>query len=302
MQEVKIKEEFKNLIPPLQAEERRELEQSIKDFGVRDKLITWHGIIVDGHNRYEICQKYDIPFQVTEMEFKDEDEAKEWIMRNQLARRNLTDLMRIRIADRLRESIAARARAKQLSELKQNTVSPIWEKRQAEKGREQICPTMKKAERVETAQEIADLAGVGKSTVYRYQAVENKAPEPIKQAMQNEEISINKAYEYTRDVIKLPAAERAERAQKLIDREQKQIDEDDEEFNRECKVHKVIEDMLSKIIQHYDYITEDNVEIFIRYSITCSIGKLIEKVDIATGYLNKLRDILESKNKIRRIK
>lgn len=154
MQEVKIKEEFKNLIPPLQAEERRELEQSIKDFGVRDKLITWHGIIVDGHNRYEICQKYDIPFQVTEMEFKDEDEAKEWIMRNQLARRNLTDLMRIRIADRLRESIAARARAKQLSELKQNTVSPIWEKRQAEKDREQLSPMLEKAEIAVTFKEV----------------------------------------------------------------------------------------------------------------------------------------------------
>lgn len=288
MQELKIKEEFKNLIPPLQAEERRELEQSIKDFGVRDKLITWRGIIVDGHNRYEICQKYDIPFQVTEIEFKDEDEAKEWIMRNQLARRNLTDLMRIRIADRLRESITAKAKLNLKTSTGGTSPRPL--------------ANLPKVEPVNTRQEIANLAGVGSRTVGMYQSVERKAPEPIKQAMQNEEISINKAYEYTRDVIKLPAAERAERAQKLIDREQKQIDEDDEEFNRECKVHKVIEDMLSKIIQHYDYITEDNVEIFIRYSITCSIGKLIEKVDIATGYLNKLRDILESKNKIRRIK
>ena len=46
--------------------------------------------IVDGHNRYEICAKHNIPYRVLEKSFADRDEAILWVIDNQLGRRNLT--------------------------------------------------------------------------------------------------------------------------------------------------------------------------------------------------------------------
>jgi len=89
--QIKIDIEFKTLIPPLLQEERAGLEQSLLKDGCRDALVTWQGIIIDGHNRYEICTKNNIPFRTTELEFESRDDVIEWIYQNQLARRNLTD-------------------------------------------------------------------------------------------------------------------------------------------------------------------------------------------------------------------
>lgn len=88
-----IDPEFKTLIPPLLPVERAGLEASILDEGCRDALVVWRGrnILVDGHNRYEICTKHGISFEIVEIELAGRDEAIDWIYQNQLARRNLTD-------------------------------------------------------------------------------------------------------------------------------------------------------------------------------------------------------------------
>jgi hypothetical protein len=49
---LEIKEEFKKLIPPLTTEEFKQLEQNCLDEGIREKIITWDGFIIDGHNRF----------------------------------------------------------------------------------------------------------------------------------------------------------------------------------------------------------------------------------------------------------
>lgn len=84
-----IDAEFKALIPPLSEEERSLLEESIVAEGCRDPIVTWGGIIVDGHNRYEICSEYEVPFATVEKAFESREAVKEWMLRNQLARRNL---------------------------------------------------------------------------------------------------------------------------------------------------------------------------------------------------------------------
>ena len=83
---------FKNLIPPLSPDEYARLEQSIIEEGCRDPLVIWKGnaIILDGHNRYEICTRHGLPFKITEMEFESRQDIIAWIIGNQLARRNLT--------------------------------------------------------------------------------------------------------------------------------------------------------------------------------------------------------------------
>jgi len=95
--EISILEQFECLLPKLTKDERNALEESLRKEGCRDPIVTWHNTIIDGHNRYSICTKYDIPFKVKKMdEFSDEDAVKTWIINNQLSRRNLTDEQRER--------------------------------------------------------------------------------------------------------------------------------------------------------------------------------------------------------------
>ena len=86
-----IDAEFKSLIPPLSLEERLQLEENLLREGCRDPLVVWreNNILLDGHNRYEICTHHDIPFCTERIELKDREAAKEWLIRNQLGRRNL---------------------------------------------------------------------------------------------------------------------------------------------------------------------------------------------------------------------
>ena len=52
---IKINEKFKSIIPPLSKEEYEGLEQSIITEGCRDAICLWNDTIIDGHNRYDIC-------------------------------------------------------------------------------------------------------------------------------------------------------------------------------------------------------------------------------------------------------
>jgi SAM-dependent methyltransferase len=60
--------EFQAIIPPLQPEESAALEASIKQHGCRDPLIIWagHDVIIDGHNRHEICTRLGLPYTTWE--------------------------------------------------------------------------------------------------------------------------------------------------------------------------------------------------------------------------------------------
>ena len=96
----KITAEFKDLIPPLSPEEYAQLEENILTHGCRDPITLWRGKIIDGHNRYAICTKHEIPFETAELRLPSKDAVKLWILDNQLGRRNLTDAMRIELATR----------------------------------------------------------------------------------------------------------------------------------------------------------------------------------------------------------
>lgn len=84
-----IDPEFHALIPPLSEDERIQLEANIKAEGCRDALIAWNGILLDGHNRFEICERLKLPYKMTTIELPNREAAADWIDRNQLGRRNL---------------------------------------------------------------------------------------------------------------------------------------------------------------------------------------------------------------------
>ena len=87
---VTIDSEFMGLIPPLTPEEYNGLEQSILAEGCRDAIVLWGDVIVDGHNRYEICTTHNIPFKTVQKEFASRDDAMLWMIDLQRGRRNLS--------------------------------------------------------------------------------------------------------------------------------------------------------------------------------------------------------------------
>ena len=67
LRKLKIDDEFRHLIRPLRQREYAQLEQNILSDGCRDPIVVWNGVIVDGHNRYEICMCHGVPFATKEM-------------------------------------------------------------------------------------------------------------------------------------------------------------------------------------------------------------------------------------------
>lgn len=91
MKQLKIEPKFRDLCRKLTDEERDKLHIDIADKGVLSPIIVWEGrdIIVDGHNRYDYCQKTGTHFDVQEVFYRDEDAVIRHILRMQLGRRNL---------------------------------------------------------------------------------------------------------------------------------------------------------------------------------------------------------------------
>jgi len=84
-----LTKERKSLLPALDKATYALLEANILQYGCRDPLILWNGILIDGYNRYEICMKYEIPFKTADMQFASRDWALIWIVATQISRRNL---------------------------------------------------------------------------------------------------------------------------------------------------------------------------------------------------------------------
>ena len=93
---LKVDPEFQNKIPPLTEEEFRQLEENIMDAGeVYEPITVWNDTIIDGHNRYKIVLMHPgIRWRVREARFEDKWGAFDWMYKNQLGRRNLTEEQR----------------------------------------------------------------------------------------------------------------------------------------------------------------------------------------------------------------
>ena len=110
-----IDPEFHALIPPPSEDERIQLEANIRAEGCRDALVIWDGIILDGHNRFEICERLKMEYRTKAIELKDRAAAVEWIIRNQFGRRNLSAYQRAELALKLEPIIAAKAKDRMLA-------------------------------------------------------------------------------------------------------------------------------------------------------------------------------------------
>ena len=159
MKLLKIDEEFKNLLPPLADDERSELENDIKKHGVLSPIITWNGFIIDGHNRYEICQRNGIEIPATkELEFDNRSDVLSWIISHQTGRRNLTKSQLVKAYSHVEEQLRKEAKIRKEANLKQNSDGVKFDP--SEKGR--------------TAETVAKKIGVSKNTYKAMKQIVNE--------------------------------------------------------------------------------------------------------------------------------
>ena len=170
-----IKDEFKKLIPPLAIEEFNQLEKNIIADGCRDPLLTWNGILIDGHNRYEICTKHGLKFSVVEKDFTNENHAKEWMINNQFGRRNLSNYQRSVLALELESVFSDRAKEQQGL-------------------RNDIIQISEESKPIVAIKEVAKIANVSHDTIAKVKKIQSTATPEVKAQLNNGEISINEAY------------------------------------------------------------------------------------------------------------
>lgn len=186
---MKIDAEFQSLIPPLTFEEKKMLEESILSEGCRDAIVVWNDTIIDGHNRYEICTKHNIPFEIVNRDFDSRNDAIEWIIKNQFGRRNLPLHERARLALRLKSVITEKAKSnKQEAANKMNLI--VGNNVSAE-----ICENVSP---IDTREELAKAAGVSHDTIAKVEKIEKEAPAPVISASRRNDISVNTAYQVTK--------------------------------------------------------------------------------------------------------
>jgi N6-adenosine-specific RNA methylase IME4 len=175
---MKILQELESLIPPLSNEEFKQLERNILEEGIREPLITWNGILIDGHNRYRIAQEHDMNYETLEKEFENINRVKEWMIHNQFGRRNLSNYQRSVLALHLDSVFKERAKEKmKLSEGKGI----------------QKSEDLKEPEFI-VMKEIGKVANVSHDTIAKVKKIEANATPEVKARLNTGTMSINEAY------------------------------------------------------------------------------------------------------------
>ena len=181
MSDLILDNEFKEFLPPLADEKFKQLEENILRDGIQDALKVWQGILIDGHNRYEIAKRHGLEFTTVEMQFNSRDDVKLWIVNNQFGRRDLTPYERSLLALKIKPVIAKKAKEKQIR-----------------KPAESVLQKSAEQKPIDTRQELAKLAGVSHDTIAKVETIEQQAPLEIKQAVRaGSRIWKRKGYRWT---------------------------------------------------------------------------------------------------------
>lgn len=181
---MKIKKEFKELIPRLTADEFSSLETNCLLHGIRESILVWDDTIIDGHNRYEIAQKHDLPFTIKTIDFENEEQAKIFIIDLQLSRRNITEFVKIELAQTKKQILL------EIGKEKQTEAGKLY----GEKHSQELLSIIDKTSGHNTQKEIAKDLNISTGKLAQAEIIIKKAPEEIKDKVRTGEISINQAY------------------------------------------------------------------------------------------------------------
>ena len=206
--EIRVDEGLRAYIDPLTEDEHAALERSLLAEGCRDALVLWGDLLVDGHNRYAICVKHDIPFKtIQHPHFKSIEDVHLWMIENHLGRRSVSDFQRGVLALRKKEILLARtgpedgaategaASEGSPSEGSPPDDSPPWDEdapgTSAAPMRGHANPDWKPA--VPSRQALARAARISSNTLGQIEKIQKSAAPELVRAVKEGAISINAA-------------------------------------------------------------------------------------------------------------
>ncbi len=179
---ITINDTLRAYIDPLTEDEHAALERSLLAEGCRDALVLWGDVLVDGHNRYGICQKHGIPFKTVQNEsFRSMDDVYLWMIDNHLGRRSVSDFQRGVLALRKKEILSARAPKPQAEPSPEQPVA------------ETEAPVKVEAEPAVTREALARAARVSSTTLGQIEKIQKTAAPELVDAVKAGVISINAA-------------------------------------------------------------------------------------------------------------
>ena len=246
--------ELAELLPPLSGEQLAALEKDILQIVCYAPIIVNEDlVVVDGHNRQQICTRHGLPYKMAVFAFDDLLEAKQWALDTQKGRRNLDTWELGKIALKLRPEIEARAKANQQT----------YHGNQYESGPSATLPEVHSAP-VDTRKELAASVGLGERTMGKVMQIDEHAPAAVKEALDKKELSVNQGYQITRQVQDLPESEQGQAALELVELEKakKEIREKDAEIDRQSKIAGVFCKAYEKAVLLTP--TEENVRIWVK--------------------------------------
>ena len=222
--------EMEELLPSLSAEQFSALESDILENGCYAPVIVNEDmVIIDGHNRFRICEKHGLPFRMLVFSFADLLEAKQWALDTQKGRRNLEKWELGKIALKLKPEIEARAKA---------NMSAGGGNQKSEGAKSGLATLPNPISAVETRKELADAVGLGERTMGKVMQIDEHAPAAVKEALDSGDLSINQDYNITRQVQELPEEQRDEAAAMAVELEKakKEIRQIDAEADRRGRI------------------------------------------------------------------
>lgn len=179
MTTITVNEDLKAYIDPLTSDEYAALERSLLAEGCRDALVLWGDLLIDGHNRYGICQKHGIAFNTRQNEtFKSMDDVHLWMIDNHLGRRSVSDFQRGVLALRKKEILSTR-----VAQVKESTPAEADAEASAASTAE---PPLKR-------DVIAKEARISSVTLGQIEKIQKTATPELVQAVKTGVVSINAA-------------------------------------------------------------------------------------------------------------
>lgn len=186
IEDLVIDKEFEELLPVLTLDEFDKLENSILKDGLLDPIKIWQDpkteqwLIIDGHNRYNILKKNNIKLRywcdykiLYKEELPTRGDVKQWMLDQQLGRRNLSEAERYEIIQKFKTVIKQKAKENQSS---------------GGKGLSNLS-------RVNTRKEMAKVVGVSEGTYQKMEKIMESDNEELKQKLREKKISADKAYQ-----------------------------------------------------------------------------------------------------------
>ena len=307
MNNIQIDEELENLLPKLEVEKYNLLRADIIKNGCINPIIVWNGLIVDGHNRYRICKENNIEFKTKEMNFSNKQEAMIWAWTTQKARRNVDDGTLFRIAEKFRPYYEQKAKEQQRLSRGRGIKKGFIERenlnekgkgfQESEKAKETTFVSndinVEKEKQVNTTKELAEMAGTSQSTMNKVIQIQKHAPEPIKDAVESNVISINKGYELTKKVKDVPEEQKETEAERMIREGFKEIETN-------IAIQKNVHNAIYKIL--CVGFTDEELDVWYDGLDKCNLETLDDDLDRAIEKYEYVKEFIKQKRTIRRIK